>query len=96
MLGAQGYQSPQGIIDGFNKVKEGKAVAKYVDVEPQTWKMYLPELIREEMMENMVLMPRFGYYGGESLDESHAVSNVDIWGWEGEGRDANGMVGCRY
>ena len=34
----------------------------------------MPEHLQEEMLENMLLMPQFGYYGGESLKASHAVS----------------------
>jgi hypothetical protein len=33
----------------------------------------LPEKFHDEMLQNMQLMPQFGYYGGDSLKESHSV-----------------------
>lgn len=30
---------------------------------------------QEELLQNMRLLNEFGYYGGDSLDESHSVSS---------------------
>jgi hypothetical protein len=45
----------------------------------------MPEIAQEELLENMRLMPEFGYYGGEALDSSIEVGlrffhvNVSIY-----------------
>jgi hypothetical protein len=36
----------------------------------------LPEKFHDEMLQNMQLMPQFGYYGGDSLKESHSVCTL--------------------
>ena len=34
----------------------------------------MPDESQEELLQNMRLMNEFGYYGGDSLNESHEVS----------------------
>ena len=43
------------------------------DKQLLTMRFAAPPAIQEEMLQNMQLMPMFGYYGGASLAESHSV-----------------------
>jgi uncharacterized protein YbjT (DUF2867 family) len=80
ILGATDYYTPEQIIADFQAVKsqEGQG-GKAIQVPEAAFKKVLagkglPEPVQDEMLENMLLMPQFGYYGGASLKESHAVS----------------------
>lgn len=80
VLGATAYYKFSEMLDTFKKVfpKEG-AKAKFVQVPHDQYQEFLkgagfPPHVALEMLENMRLLEEFGYYGGESLDESIAVA----------------------
>ncbi|KAJ5875429.1 uncharacterized protein N7473_012776 [Penicillium subrubescens] len=41
----------------------------------------MPEVAQEELLENMRLMPEFGYYGGEALDSSVDIVDEPLTTW---------------
>lgn len=80
IYGATDYYTPERIIAEFQAVKPeaGKGGAAK-EVPPEMLKKILadkgmPEHIQDEMLENMLVMPQFGYYGGADLKESQSVS----------------------
>lgn len=80
ILGAADYYTPTQIVDTFKASKPADSKdAVAVEIQGEVFKGFLaktgaPPAIQEEMLQNMQLMPQFGYYGGESLAESHSVS----------------------
>jgi len=82
ILGATAYYSPVQIIEQFKEVKpEDSKNAVAVELPGAVFKGFLsktgmPPNLQEEMLQNMQLMADggFGYYGGESFDFSHSVS----------------------
>lgn len=78
--GATAYYTPAQIVDEFKELFPSVAKdAAYVQISGETFKGAMaatgaPEFVQEEMLQNMRLMPEFGYYGGESLDFGHGVS----------------------
>ena len=80
ILGATDYYTPVQIIETFKALKPTHSKdAAAVEIPGDVFKGILgktgaPPAIQEEMLQNMQLMPQFGYYGGASLAESHSVS----------------------
>lgn len=81
VYGATAYHTPAQILDEFKELfpSAGKK-AVYNQLPGDVFKGIMastgaPEVIQEEMLQNMRLMPEFGYYGGEKLEPSLAVSN---------------------
>jgi hypothetical protein len=80
ILGATAYYTPDQIVKQFqDKYSEAGKTAKFAQLPHSVYKGILekvgmPEPIAEELLQNMRLLNEFGYYGGESLDESHSVS----------------------
>lgn len=77
---ATDYNTPEQLVRGFQEVfpNAGKG-AKFERMPDDVFKSVMgqsgmPELVQEEMLQNMRLMKEFGYYGGASLDFSHSVS----------------------
>ena len=79
IYGAHTYYSMEQIVEEFKAVKpEAGKGAKAVEIPPEVFKGFMaqggmPEVVQEEMLQNMQLLPMCGYYGGASLDESHSV-----------------------
>jgi hypothetical protein len=80
VLGATKYYTLADVLATFRKVypHEG-AKAKYVQVGHEEYSKQweadgMPAFVGLEMMENLRLLDEFGYYGGESLDESVALA----------------------
>lgn len=44
--------------------------ARFVQVDPQTYKSFLPPALGDEMLENHLFIEDPGYYAGRSLKES--------------------------
>ena len=84
VLEATAYYTPKQIVEEFSAVKpEAGKGAKFVQVPSVTWtgsleKAGLPKVAAQEMLQNMLFMPDFGYYGKASLDESLSVSTTSI------------------
>lgn len=80
VLGATDYYTPEQIVEQFKEVKPNAGRgATYAELPPEVFKGFLgktgmPEPVQEEMLQNMQLMPQFGYYFGASLKETHDVS----------------------
>lgn len=75
VLGATKYASPEELALGFEKVRGVKARAE--EVKLQDWSLRLPEVVRDEMGENMEMLGTTGYYGHASLGWSTSVSKVN-------------------
>ena len=85
IYGATDYYTPEQIIDEFKAFKpEASKDAKAMELPHAVFKGILgktgaPEPIQEEMLQNMLLMSTYGYFGGDSLAESQAVSDATSW-----------------
>lgn len=80
VYGATAYYTPAQIVQEFKELfpSVGKD-AGYSVLPGDVFKGIMastgaPEVIQEEMLQNLRLMPEFGYYGGDSLDFSLGVS----------------------
>ena len=79
IYGATAYYTPDQVVDDFKAAfpEAGKG-AKFNRLPDHVFKAIIaqrgaPESVQEEMLQNMCLMPEFGYFGGESLEFSHSV-----------------------
>lgn len=77
------YITPAEIVSQFQELfpEDGKN-AKYNQVPAEVYKGILqstgmPEFAALELLENFLLFEQFGYFGGESLDETHALLGED-------------------
>ncbi|OAP55331.1 hypothetical protein AYL99_10304 [Fonsecaea erecta] len=88
IYGATAYYTPQQIIADFQAVKarDGQGGAARQVPEEAFKKVLaskgLPEPFQDEMLENMLLMPQFGYYGGADLAESQAILDEPLTTWK--------------
>lgn len=80
IYGATSHYTPREIAQAFKELypSVGKTAA-YTQLPEEVFKGIMgstgaPEVIQEEMSQNMRLIPEFGYYGGDSLDFSLGVS----------------------
>lgn len=86
IYGATAYYTPAEIVQEFKELfpSVGKD-AGFSQLPNGVFKGIMastgaPEVIQEEMLQNMRLMPEFGYYGGEKLDSSLEVSLLELFG----------------
>lgn len=88
IYGATAYYTPEQIIADFQAVKPvagqgGAARELPVDMFKKILGTKgLPEFLQEELLQNMQLMPQFGYYGGASLDDSHSIVGEPLSTWK--------------
>jgi uncharacterized protein YbjT (DUF2867 family) len=88
LLGATKYLTGREVLDTFRNVfPEAGKTATYVNVPHEAYLGILkgygfPEYVAMELLENMRLCDEFGYYGGESLDETHALVEDHLTTWE--------------
>ncbi|KAI9732975.1 MAG: hypothetical protein M1818_007408 [Claussenomyces sp. TS43310] len=79
IYGATDYYSVNDMINTFKEVKPVDAKgATATEIPHQTYKDILaskgmPAFVQEELLENFLLNAEPGYYGGQSLKESHAI-----------------------
>ena len=84
VYGATAYYTPAQIVEEFKEVYPSVAKdAGYTQLPHEVFKGIIagtgaPEVVQEEMLQNMRLLPEFGYYGGDTLDFSLGVSPVSI------------------
>ncbi|KAF2032890.1 putative nucleoside-diphosphate-sugar epimerase [Setomelanomma holmii] len=71
ILGAEAYYTPEQALDILAEVT-GKKTA-FVQLDEKTYKSFLPEPVAQELLENHLFIEVPGYYGGESLEKSHAI-----------------------
>ena len=80
VYGATAYSTPAEIVQGFKELyPEAGKEAGFNRLPGEVFKGIMAktgalEVIQEEMLQNMRLIPEFGYYGGDSLDFSLGVS----------------------
>ena len=75
VLGATDYYTAEQIAQEFSEVK--KVPAKYAQIPNEVFMSFLPAG-KEELLESMLLIQDFGYYGGASLQPSLDVSSSVI------------------
>ncbi|KAL8690633.1 MAG: hypothetical protein Q9218_003967 [Villophora microphyllina] len=84
VLAATDYQTPKQIIETFKQCfPNGGSNAEFVNVSKDDYKNALagagmPPKAQEELYENMAFMHDYGYYGKESLDESHEILDAKL------------------
>ncbi|KAK3376519.1 NmrA-like family-domain-containing protein [Lasiosphaeria ovina] len=87
IYGATEYTSPAQLIEDFKKLfPEAGKTATYYQLPAETFKNYLksvgmPDFAALELYENFQLFDEFGYYGGASLDETHALVEDKLTTW---------------
>jgi hypothetical protein len=88
LLGATNYMTLREIVDSFTKTfPEAGKTAAYAELPHDLYVKILtgtgmPEFAAVELLENMLLLNEFGYYGGESLDETHKLVEDKLTTWE--------------
>ncbi|KAK4196428.1 NmrA-like family-domain-containing protein [Triangularia verruculosa] len=89
LLGATAYLTNTQIVEGFKKVfPEAGKTASYKQLPDdqflEYWTKYqgVPDYVAQEVLENMHLFENYGYYGGESLDQTHALLEDKLTTWE--------------
>lgn len=86
--GATAYMTPNDVVAVFKKTfpVAGKTASFYSVPHDQYVSiltgMHLPLFAAEELLENMRLMSEGGYYGFDSLDESHSYVEDHLTTWE--------------
>ncbi|KAL1983173.1 hypothetical protein VTN96DRAFT_423 [Rasamsonia emersonii] len=68
ILAATEYYTPPWIVAEFEEAT-GKR-ARYIQVDAQTYKSFLPPAMADVVLENQLLIEDPGYYAGEGLEES--------------------------
>lgn len=82
VYGATAYYTPAQIVEEFKELYPSVAKdAGYIQLPGDVFKGIMagtgaPEVVQEELLQNMRLMPEFGYYGGDTLDFSLGVSHA--------------------
>ena len=82
VYGATAYYTPSQIVEEFKELYPSVAKdAGYTQLPHDVFKAIMagtgaPEVVQEEMLQNMRLISEFGYYGGDTLDFSLEVSLV--------------------
>ncbi|KAK9319368.1 NmrA-domain-containing protein [Lipomyces orientalis] len=88
IFGATAYLTGKEVVESFkNAFPEAGKTASYFSM-PQD--MYLrvlkskglPDFAALELLENMLLLDQFGYYGGAKLDESHSILEDKLTTWD--------------
>ncbi|KAE8391275.1 hypothetical protein BDV23DRAFT_193322 [Aspergillus alliaceus] len=88
IYGATKYSTPAEMVSTFQKVfPEAGKDARFNQLSHEAFKGIMastgaPEIIQEEMLQNMRLMPEFGYYGGDALEPSISILNEPLTTWE--------------
>lgn len=88
IYGATDYYTPKQIISTFQEVKpEDGSGGNAIQVPEDKFKAILaskglPETAQNELLQNMLLMSQFGYYGGADLKESKAILEEPPTSWK--------------
>ena len=80
LLGATEYVTAGELVEAFKRVfPEAGKTARFNQIPEQVYKDILinhakmPEFAAQELLENFLLFDKYGYFFGESLDETHAL-----------------------
>jgi uncharacterized protein YbjT (DUF2867 family) len=101
LLGATNYMTMTEVVDAFKKTfPEAGKTAGYFNVPHDMYIKILtgtgmPEFAAVELLENMRLLDEFGYYGGESLDETHKFVEDKLTTWEEHMKKAPAFQGLK-
>jgi len=85
--GATRYMTPREMLDDFKAVfPEAGRTATYFEVPHDVFRKGIeargmPPEVAQEFLENMMLLVDGGYYGGASLDDSHALLEDKLTTW---------------
>ncbi|KAK1528848.1 Pex13 protein [Colletotrichum costaricense] len=96
---ATSYVTAGEAVETFKKVyPEAGKTARFNELTHEQFKGALkgqgmPDFVAEEMLQNMRLLDEFGYYGGEKLDESHAIVEDKLTTWEEHVKNAKAFSG---
>ncbi|UQC88037.1 Pex13 protein [Colletotrichum lupini] len=96
---ATSYVTAGEAVEAFKKVyPEAGKTARFNELTHEQFKGALkgqgmPDFVAEEMLQNMRLLDEFGYYGGEKLDESHAIVEDKLTTWEEHVKNAKAFSG---
>ena len=88
LLGATDYVTVGELVEAFKRTfPEAGRTAAYVELPHDVYVQILtgtgmPEFAAVEMLENMRLLKEYGYYGGESLEETHRLVEDKLTTWE--------------
>jgi hypothetical protein len=84
ILAATAYYTPAEIMKTFRHTRPDIARgARFMQISEEEFKENLqysgmPDTACEDLFNNMILIPRYGYFFGASLDESHSVGAITI------------------
>ncbi|KAK6214730.1 NmrA-like family protein [Colletotrichum tabaci] len=98
VLAATAYTTAGEAVEIFKKVyPEAGKTARYNEASHDDFRGALkgqgmPDFVAEEMLQNMRLLNEFGYYGGEKLDESHAIVEDKLTTWEEHVRESKAFA----
>ncbi|KAF9869604.1 NmrA-like family protein [Colletotrichum karsti] len=101
VLGATEYVTTGEAVETFKRVyPEAGKNAKYNEIPHDAFRgalkgMGMPDFAAEEMLQNMRLLDEFGYFGGEKLDESHALVEDKLTTWEEHVKNAKAFAGLK-
>ncbi|KAK1624983.1 NmrA-like family protein [Colletotrichum phormii] len=96
---ATSYMTAGEAVETFKKVyPEAGKTARFNELTHEQFKGALkgqgmPDFVAEEMLQNMRLLNEFGYYGGEKLEESHAIVEDKLTTWEEHVKNAKAFSG---
>lgn len=79
IYGGTNYMTPKELVKQFSDVI-GKP-ATYQQIPHDVFKTFLPDVIAQEMLENLLLLEAPGYYGGQDLAESLALLDEKPTTW---------------
>jgi len=88
IFAAAEYLTIKEIIEQFKEVKpEAGKGARFKQLSHEEYKgalsgMGMPEIGAEDLLQNMRLMPEFGYFGGEGLEESQKILDEPLTTWK--------------
>ncbi|KAK4184570.1 NmrA family transcriptional regulator [Podospora australis] len=88
LLGATKYMTANELVERFKKAfPEAGKTASYQQLPEEVYKNILkgagmPEFVAQELLENMLLLDSFGYYGKESLDWTHSLLEDKLTTWD--------------
>ncbi|KAI9794179.1 MAG: hypothetical protein M1816_006104 [Peltula sp. TS41687] len=86
VCGATDYYTPDQIVQQLNETKPG-VEAKFVQISDEDFMRGLAnagfsERVQVELLQNMLFMPEFGYFGKEDLAESVAILDEKPTTWK--------------
>jgi uncharacterized protein YbjT (DUF2867 family) len=88
LLAATDYVTGRELLDTFKKAfPEAGKTATYYQIPHEVFLATMkghgfPDFLATEVLENMILCEKYGYFGGAALDEAHALVEDPLTTWE--------------